>query len=100
MNVNYWEMDKEEMIRESPLLVIYKEKSGKLSDLEKKLGKREVRQLEAMGFIQNALSQHGDTWKISNRALRLAELKTKPYTLKERRSDFFHFKLRKLLFGI
>lgn len=89
----------EGMVRESPLQVIFKAQCGKLSDLEDRFGKREVRQLEAMGFIQNAPSQYGDTWKISSRAQRLAVLRSKPYTLKDRRSDFYRFKLRKLLFG-
>ena len=53
---------------ESPLKHIYEAKCGNLSDLERNLGKSTVRQLEAMGFIMNAPSQHGDTWKISSRA--------------------------------
>ena len=89
----------EEFVRESPLQVIFKSQYGKLSELEERLGKREVRQLEAMGFIQNAPSQYGETWKISSRAQRLAMLRSKPYTKKERRSDFCRFKLPKLLFG-
>ena len=89
----------EGMVRESPLQVIFKAQCGKLSELEERLGKREVRRLEAMGFIQNAPSEYGETWKISSRAQRLAELKSKPYTKRERRSDFCRFKLPKLLFG-
>ena len=95
----YEKMVSEGLVRESSLQVISNAQYGTLRELEERLGKREVRQLEAMGFIQNAPSKYGETWKISSRARRLAKLRSKPYTMKERRLDFFRFRLPKLLFG-
>lgn len=84
----------------SPLKIIYDSKYGNLRDLELKLGKSTVRQFEAMGFITNAPSQNGNTWKISDRANRLAEIRFRPYTRKEKIRDFCRFKLPRLLFGV
>lgn len=84
---------------ESPLKYIYKAKCGSLSNLERDLGKSTVRQLEAMGFIMNAPSLHGDTWKISDRARRLGDVSFKPYSCKERFKDFYRYKLSRMLFG-
>ncbi|MBQ6204545.1 MAG: hypothetical protein IJK46_10705 [Prevotella sp.] len=84
---------------ESPLKHIYEAKCGILSDLERDLGKSTVRQLEAMGFILNAPSQHGDTWKISDRAKRLGYVSFRSYSRKERFKDFCRYKLPRLLFG-
>lgn len=85
---------------ESPLAVIYNTKYGNLSDLEKELGRSTVRQLEAIGFIRVGLSYIGDTWSISEKARHLAELRSKPYTLKCRLSDFYKYKLPQMLFGV
>lgn len=85
---------------QSPLKFIYDAKCGKLSDLEKKLGQGTVRQLEAMGFIKNAPSSHGETWKISSRAMSLAEVSFRPYSRRDRLRDFYRFKLPRMLFGV
>lgn len=84
---------------ESPLKHIYETKCGNLSDLERNLGKSTVRQLEAMGFIMNAPSLHGDTWKISDRARRLGDVSFRTYSRKERFKDFYRYKLPRMLFG-
>lgn len=85
---------------ESPLKHIYEAKCGNLSDLERDLGKSTVRQLEAMGFIKNAPSQHGDTWQISGRAKSLAEVSFRPYTRRAKFRDFYRYKLPRMLFGV
>lgn len=84
----------------SPLKFIYETKCGNLSDLENVLGKSTVRQLEAMGFIKNAPSQHGDTWQISGRANSLAEVSFRPYTSRAKFRDFYRYKLPRMLFGV
>jgi len=85
---------------ESPLEFICRAKNGKLSELERELGRTTVRQLEAMGFIKNAPSANGDTWKLSDRASRLGEVSSRRYTRKERLKDFYRYKLPRILFGV
>lgn len=93
-------MELERVGHESPLEFIYETKDGRLSDLERELGKTTVRQLEAMGFIKNAPSANGDTWKISDRARRLGDISSRPYTRRERIKDFYRYKLPRMLFGV
>lgn len=88
------------MAENRPLAVISKRKNGYLSDLESELGVRAVRQLEAMGYIENAPSANGDTWKISNRAKRMAELKYKPSNMVERLVDWYYFNVRRVKLSI
>ena len=85
---------------ESPLEFIYRTKNGRLRDLERELGRTTVRQLEAMGFIKNAPSANGDTWKLSDCARRLGEVSSRRYTRKERLKDFYRYKLPRILFGV
>lgn len=88
------------MAENRPLAVISERKNGYLSDLERELGVHAVRQLEAMGYIENAPSANGDTWKISNRAKRMAELKYKPSNVIERLVDWYYFKVRRVKLSI
>lgn len=83
----------------NPLEYIYETKCGTLRELEDEVGESTVRQFEAMGFIKNAPSRNGDTWKISDKAKRLAEVMTRTYTRKARLRDFCHYKLPRMLFG-
>ena len=83
-----------------PLAVIFEKKNGYLSDLEKELGERTVLQLEAMGYIENAPSANGDTWKISNIAKRIANLKYKPSNIIERLVDWYYFNVRRVRLSI
>lgn len=84
---------------QSPLMIIYNQKCGVLSDLERELGSSTVRQFEAMGMIKNAPSPSGDTWKISAWAEKLGEMRSRPYTAKDKFRDFYRYKLPKMLFG-
>jgi hypothetical protein len=83
-----------------PLAVIFEKKNGYLSDLERELGERTVLQLEAMGYIENAPSANGDTWKISSRARRMADLKYKPSNFFERLVDWYYFNVRRVRLSI
>lgn len=84
------------MAEDRPLAVISQRKNGYLSELEKELGEQTVRQLEAMGYIENAPSAKGDTWKISSRAKRMADLKYKPSNMIERLVDWYYFNVRRV----
>lgn len=83
-----------------PLYVIYKERKGHLKDLESKLDKRSIGQLEAMGYIENAPSADGGTWKISRRADHMARLKYGKPSLLDKLSDWYYFKVRKVEINI
>ena len=83
---------------ESSLAGISNAKYGNLSDLEKELWRSTARQLEAISFIWVGLSHIGDTLSISEKARCLAELWSKPYTLKSGLSDFYTYKLPQMLF--
>ncbi len=85
---------------QNPLKIIYDTQSGSLEQLERQLGKNTVRQLEAMGFIKNAPSADGDTWKISARAEHLGKISFQRYTLRDRLKDIYRYKLPRLLFGV
>lgn len=88
------------MAANRPLEVISERKNGYLSDLERELGERTVRQLEAMGYIENAPSANGDTWKISSRAKHMADLKYKPSNFVERLVDWYYFNVRRIKLSI
>lgn len=87
---------RETRVEDRPLYVIYKDRKGHLKDLEVKLDERSVRQLEAMGYIENAPSIDGGTWKISSRADHIARLKYKSPSLLDRLIDWYFFKIRKV----
>lgn len=82
------------------LLYIYQKKCGVVTELETKFGDVAVRQMEAMGYIINAPKDIGDTWRISDRALKLAKLRYRKSTILERLRDWFNLKVRKIDFSI
>ena len=79
---------------------IYKKKFGTISELSREFGETAVRQMEAMGYIINAPTKDGDTWKISSRAKKLAELRYRDNTLFEKLCDWFYLKVRKIDFSL
>lgn len=89
-NVNYNEC----------LAHIYNQKHGYIEDLEKKLGTEVVRQLEAMGYIENAFDKHADTWRISERATKRYESITRKSSLTERISDWYYKHILRIDFNI
>lgn len=84
----------------SYLYYIYQKKCGGVTELKKKFGDIAVRQMEAMGYIINAPKDTGDTWRISDRALKLAKLRYRKSTIVERLCDWFNLKIRKIDFSI
>lgn len=84
----------------SYLHYIYQQKCGNVADLETRFGNVAVRQMEAMGYIINAPKDTGDTWRISNRARKLAELRYRKSTISERFHDWINLNVRKIDFSI
>lgn len=79
-NVNYNEC----------LAYIYNKKYGYIDELESKLGDEVVRQLEAMGYIENAFDSQADTWRISERAVKRHKSITRKSSWGERISDWYY----------
>ena len=72
------------------LSYIYNEKYGYIVELEKKFGQEVVRQLEAMGYIENAFDRKADTWRISVRAVKRYNSITRKSSWAERISDWYY----------
>lgn len=85
---------------ESYLLYIYNKRYGSVAELETRFGSDAVRQMETMGYIINAPNKTGDTWRISDRAIKLARLRYRESTIWERFCDWFNLKVRKIDFSI
>lgn len=81
------------------LLYIYKENSGAIDKLKNEIGEIKVDQLEAMGYIENAVNPNGNTWKISKQAKDMAKSIYRESTLIEKIIDWFNFRIRKIDFS-
>lgn len=46
---------------------IFRNSSGLMSELEAAISRGEVRRLERLGYIENAISPKGETWKLSKK---------------------------------
>lgn len=79
---------------------LYTTECGKVAELKAKFGDDAVRQMEAMGYIVNAPTAEGDTWRISARARKLAKLRYRKSTKRERMCDWFNLKIRRIDFSI
>ncbi len=78
------------------LYYIYAHKHGLRADLVEKFDDRMVRQMEATGFIVNAPSDQGITWKVSRMANELATLKYSKLSWKERFTEWYYTHVRKV----
>jgi len=47
---------------------------GLLKDLESALSENEVRNLELLGYIENAISSEGETWKLTQKGKKMRKL--------------------------
>lgn len=86
--------------RADSLKTLYEMKNGYIEELESRLGKEKVRQLEAIGYIENAPSKKGYTFKMTERAKRIAEGLYKKRSFLDLVSDFYYVKIRNLTFAI
>lgn len=78
------------------LYYIYTQKHGLRAELVEKFDERTVRQMEATGFIVNAPSAQGVTWKMSHMADEIATLKYSKLTWKERLVEWYYTHIRKV----
>lgn len=84
-------------MRENDFLwYIYTNKHGLRSDLVGKFDEQTVRQMEATGVIVNAPSDKGTTWKMSRMAEEIASLKYDKLSLKERFTEWYYSRFRKV----
>lgn len=59
--------------QDSPLRVLYKMQNGTIAELENRVGPEKVRQFEALGYIENAPSVKGYTFRATQRANQVAK---------------------------
>lgn len=73
---------------------IFAQDAGLLADLEQAITKEEVRKLERLGYIENAISPNGETWKLSKKGRQARKLLSEERSIFDRISDFI---LRKII---
>jgi len=61
---------------------------GLLKDLESAITPEEVRRFERLGYIENAISPKGQTWKLSARGKELRKLLDDNKTVFDKITDF------------
>ena len=66
---------------------------GLLDTLERKMSPAEVRRLERLGYIENAISPKGATWRLSDKGKRMRNNLKKESSIATRCSDFFFKKV-------
>ena len=88
------------MDKKNYLSYLHLHTNGKVSDLQKVFGEEGIHQMEAMGYIVNAPSKDGETWKRSTRAARLAQACYRKSTALEKIGDFINVHLRKVDYSI
>ena len=62
---------------------------GMLDTLEKQITPQEVRRLERLGYIENAISPEGATWRLTNKGKRMRRNLLKKSSVSSKFSDFF-----------
>lgn len=72
---------------------IFRNSSGLMSELEAAISRGEVRRLERLGYIENAISAKGETWKLSKKGKASRDLLMGKRTFWDRISDFFYRKI-------
>lgn len=68
---------------------IFEHRSGLLRDLENVISPEEVRRLERLGYIENAVSPNGETWRLSKKGRDVRKALVGKVSLGDRISDFF-----------
>lgn len=62
---------------------------GMLNVLEEQITPQEVRRLERLGYIENAISPEGATWRLSNKGKRMRRNLLKKSSYSSKFTDFF-----------
>ena len=78
------------MTNEAIMNPVFNANSGLMCDLEKTITPDEVRRLERLGYIENAISPKGETWKLSRKGRASRDLFLGKQSLFDRLSDFFY----------
>jgi len=103
LNINRFipiNMKKDKIINDgTPLNYIYRTNCGYVSTLTENIGEQAVRQLEAMGYIENAFNEEGDTWQITERAKQRARKIYRSSTPWEKLKDWFYVYICRINFG-
>lgn len=66
---------------------------GLLKDLERELSESEVRNLELLGYIENAIASEGETWKLTHKGKKLRNLLAKDKTIVDIVKDWIYTRL-------
>lgn len=66
---------------------------GLLKDLESALSENEVRDLELLGYIENAISPNGETWKLTKKGKKLRKLLMNRSSLSDFLKDWIYTKI-------
>lgn len=85
---------------DSPLKILYKMQNGYIKELEDKVGTEKVRQFEAIGYIENAPSEKGYTFKITPRANHIGNELYGAYSLSDFFSDIYYRYIKRVHFSL
>lgn len=69
---------------------VFRYRSGLMKDLEAAISDKEVRRLERLGYIENAISPKGETWRLSAKGKAARNLLLGKRSLLGKVSDFFY----------
>lgn len=66
---------------------------GLLKDLERALSEDEARDLELLGYIENAISDNGETWKLTKKGKKVRKLLMRDKSLGDFVKDWIYTKI-------
>lgn len=66
---------------------------GLLKDLERTLSESEVRDLELLGYIENAISPNGETWMLTKKGRKCRKLLMSRNSLSDCIKDWIYIKV-------
>lgn len=64
--------------------------SGLLKELEDQLSESNVRDLELLGYIENAMTTKGETWKLTSKGRKLRKLLSERNSCGDTIKDWFY----------
>lgn len=82
------------------LEVLYKRPCGYIENLEDELGENTVHQLEAIGYIVNAPSEKGYTYRISNKAKQIVFGLSEKRSIRDLLSDMYYRYVKRVHFSV
>ncbi len=82
------------------LEVLYKYPCGYVKKLEEMIGEEDVRELEAIGYIENAPSEKGYTYKTTKWVKQMTSAFFGKRSLRDYISDFYYTYIKRVSFSI